>query len=64
MERKKNEKYTCNTCNKTYLIFKCFQKHQLSHDKNKMNIKVLKKKTLLQCKVCTYESDRKSSIDK
>ena len=64
MERKSNEHYICNTCNKNYIIFKWFLKHTESCDKNKMNIKVVKKKKIIKCNVCSYESDRKSSIDK
>lgn len=66
-----DKKISCQICGKLYCSTKWLEKHEDSHLYGQFNHKVkvaaeqggLGKKQR-KCKFCSYESDRKSSIDK
>ena len=66
MERKVNsdDKSTCQYCGKVYSSTKWLKTHEDTHLYKQLNHKVKVKAILRKCKFCSYESDRKSSIDK
>ena len=65
MERKINSDnhIICEICGKMYSSKKWLTKHEVSHlDKPLTKVNIARKP--LTCKLCSYESDRKSSMDK
>ena len=66
MDRKitSDKNIICHICGKLYSSTKWLKKHEDSHLYKQFNHKVKVKSLLRKCKFCSYESDRKSSIDK
>ena len=59
-----DKKISCQICGKLYCSTKWLEKHEDSHLYKQFNHKVKVKSLLRKCKFCSYESDRKSSMDK
>ena len=61
---KSENQIICHICGKMYTSIKSLIKHEINHEDTKLNTKVKIKTQVKKCKLCSYESDRKSSIIK